>query len=352
MSTLDKEYGLSNYAGRILAGEYSHDLKQKIAELVAAFKVFDQTGIPGIPYICAWHHDDNIMWYEFAGHEFVRLFGCNTEDLAEVFRNSVVDHRVYHRVEVEAGIEETSRSQQDLSGIRKGLREEVVQSGTVEADYKVSLAGNSSLIWFKDRAKIENFKEDQISISVGLLTDVTNEMLHKDLLEEIGYLDNLTNLPNRTVMRRSLELKIAEFHRNHVEDFTFLLMDIDHFKNVNDSFGHLAGDYVLSRLAQVMTSRKRRTDEIGRFGGEEFYGLSLGNLVEGRSFAERMRRQVEDTPFVFKNHMISINISIGLVAASEVENLSEENIIAAADRRMYRAKAEGRNRVIWRDREE
>ncbi len=193
--------------------------------------------------------------------------------------------------------------------------------------------------------------EDQISVSVGLLTDVTNEMLHKDLLEEIGYLDNLTNLPNRTVMRRSLELKIAEFNRHHIEDFTFLLMDIDHFKNVNDSFGHLAGDHVLTRLAQVMTSRKRRTDEIGRFGGEEFYSLTLGDMDEARAYAERMRQRVEDTLFVFKNNEIEIQISIGLVAASELKHLSEENLITAADRRLYMAKEQGRNRVVWQNEE-
>lgn len=351
MSDLEKKWSLSNYSGRILSGDYSHDLKRRVAELVAAFEVFDATGIPGIPYITAWHHDDNIMWYEFAGREFIQLFGCTTEDLSEVFRQAVVDHRVFNQAEVKTGVEETVRSQRELSGIRKGLRAEVGESGMVEADYKLSLKGDSGPIWLKDRARVENYVDDRIFVSFGFLTDVTNEMVHKDLLEKIGYLDSLTNLPNRTVMHRSLEIKIGEFNRHHIEDFSFLLMDIDHFKKVNDTYGHLAGDYVLSNLAQVLTLWKRRTDEIGRYGGEEFYGITLSDIVEGRAFAERMRRRVETNSFVFQKQTIPIKISIGLVAASELQVLSERNLIEAADRRLYKAKNEGRNRVVWLDEE-
>lgn len=94
MSKLGQEWGLSNYSDRILTGDYSHSLKVRIAELVAAFEVFDLTVIPGIPYISAWHHGDNIIWYEFAGREFIQLFNCSTRGLADVFRGAVVDHRV------------------------------------------------------------------------------------------------------------------------------------------------------------------------------------------------------------------------------------------------------------------
>ena len=347
MSEFLKKYGLSAYAGRILHEEYSPELKQRVAALVSAFEGFDVTGVPGIPYITAWQHDDNVMWYEFAGHEFTRLFGCGTKELAAKFRNAVVDHRLFHRPEVEAGIRETVRSKQELSGMRSGLRAEVARKGNVEADYKVSLVGDTSHIWFKDRARVETFDRERISISFGFLTDVTNEMVHKDLLEQIGYFDQLTNLPNRVIMHRSLELKIAEYERNHIDDFVFLLMDIDHFKGVNDSFGHRAGDYVLATLAQVMTDAKRRSDDIGRYGGEEFYGIALGDIFEGKEFAERVRQRVEVTPFVFEGQLIPLTISIGLAAASEVEELSEENLIDEADRRLYQAKQYGRNQVVW-----
>lgn len=349
MGTLDQYPNITRYSGRILNGDYSSALKQRVAELVAAFELFDTTGIPGIPYITTWHNDNNIMWYEFAGREFTGLFGCNTEELPKVFRNAVVDHRVFHRRELESEIQETVRSQLDLSRIRSGLRAKVTESGMVEADYKVSLGGDSDYIWLKDRAMVEYFAEDRVSVSSGFLTDITNEMVHKELLEKIGYFDTLTNLPNRTIMQRSLEIKLSEFCRGHIEDFTFLLMDIDHFKRVNDTYGHLAGDYVLSTLAKIFISWKRRADVIGRYGGEEFYGLVFGNIIKGKEFADRMRQKVEKTLFTFEKHTIPLTVSIGLAAASELTEPSEKTLIDAADRRLYLAKENGRNRVVCND---
>jgi diguanylate cyclase (GGDEF)-like protein len=104
---------------------------------------------------------------------------------------------------------------------------------------------------------------------------------------------------------------------------------------------------VLATLAQVMTDAKRRSDDIGRYGGEEFYGIALGDIFEGKEFAERVRQRVEVTPFVFEGQLIPLTISIGLAAASEVEELSEENLIDEADRRLYQAKQYGRNQVVW-----
>ncbi len=346
MSDLEKEYGLAQYTGRILYEEYSTSLKKRVAELVAAFSEFDRTGVPGIPYITAWSHNDNVMWYEFAGRKFTGLFGCSAQELPAVFREAVVDHRIFHRTEVEAGVSETVRNPEELSGVRSGMRAEVTEKGHVEADYKVSLSEELDHVWFKDRARVETFSKEQISISFGFLTDVTNEMVHKDLLEQIGYFDQLTNLPNRVIMHRSLELKIAEYERNQIDDFVFLMMDIDHFKVVNDSYGHRAGDYILSTLAQVLNDVRRRSDEVGRFGGEEFYGVAIGDIYEGREFAERVRRRVEVTPFVFDEQMIPLTISIGVVAASELGNLIEEDLIETADRRLYRAKQYGRNQVV------
>ncbi len=347
MDDLREKYGLIDYQGRILAGKYSVALRERVAELIRAFRAFDETGVPGIPYITAWRHQDNIMWYEFAGREFIQLFGCSVGDLAVQFREAVVDHRLFHRTEVEAGISETVRSSRELSGSRSGLRAEVAQKGNMEADYKIALAGNLAQVWFKDRARIETFAEDQVSISFGYLTDVTNEMVHKDLLEQIGYFDQLTNLPNRIIMGRSLELKIAEYDRNQIDDFFFLLLDIDHFKGVNDTFGHRAGDYVLATLGQVLNDVKRRSDEIGRFGGEEFYGTGLGDIFEGHEFSERIRRRIEVTPFVFEEQMIPVTVSIGVVAAGELKVVDENHLLEAADQRLYHAKRLGRNRVVW-----
>lgn len=344
MSDLNKRK-TAGYTGRILNSSLSPKLKKRVAELIASFAEFDRTGVPGIPYITAWSHDDNLIWYEFAGHQLTDLFGCTADDLAAIFCEAVVDHRVYHCTEVEAGVQEIVRSKQELSGGRNGLRAEVMENGNVEADYKMSLAGDMQYIWFKDRAKVETFPEDRVSVSFGFLTDVTNEMVHKDLLVQIGYFDHLTNLPNRVIMHRSLELKIAEYERNQISDFVFMLMDIDHFKTVNSNFGHRAGDYLLATLSQVLNDVIRRSDEIGCFGRAEFYGIALGDIYEGREFAERMRRRVEVTPFIFKGQMISLTLSIGVAVASEIQELTKDNLLEVTDNRLGRAKQYGGNQV-------
>ena len=94
----------SRTGSRILDGDFSMALKSRVAELIASFVAFDKTDAPGIPYISAWSSNDKIIWYEFAGQKFTRLFNCGAEELPGVFRTSVVDHRVFHSTEVEAGV--------------------------------------------------------------------------------------------------------------------------------------------------------------------------------------------------------------------------------------------------------
>ena len=94
---------------------------------------------------------------------------------------------------------------------------------------------------------------------------------------------------------------------------------------------------------------KRKEDEIGRYAGEEFYGISHGNIESGRNFAERLRRIIEKTPFVYEGENIPITISIGVATAKELSELSPEYLIATADRRLYGAKMAGRNRVVYSD---
>ena len=151
-------------------------------------------------------------------------------------------------------------------------------------------------------------------------------------------------------MNRIFEINIGHFRRSIIDDFVFMMIDVDHFKSVNDTFGHQAGDYVLADLGAVMTANKRKEDEIGRYGGEEFYGFSLGNLEHGLNFAERLRKNIEAHTFIYENQIIPITVSIGLTAASDFEvsrDVHVGNLIKRADKRLYLAKQGGRNRVVF-----
>ncbi|MBA3036386.1 MAG: GGDEF domain-containing protein [Desulfobacterium sp.] len=334
------------YYGRILAGDYSPKLKEKIAGYIMSFKTFEDSGAPVIPYIAAWNENEKIIWYEFAGAEFIKLLECNFTEIAEVFRKRIIDRRVYKYLDLDMEIQEEIIPGKELFGWQEGLREESKQTGFVEAVYKVAIKDNN-ILWLKDRANIETFSKDNICISLGCLTDVTKEMEQKDLLEKIGYIDELTKLPNRKILQRITEINIGQVNRKHLNDFIFSMIDIDHFKLVNDTYGHQAGDYVLANIAEVMTSMKRVEDEIGRYGGEEFYTISHGNIHSGRVLAERLRKKVENTDFIYNGQHIKVTISIGLASAVELEILEAHNLIELADKRLYMAKQSGRNCLVW-----
>ena len=174
----------------------------------------------------------------------------------------------------------------------------------------------------------------------------------KDLFEKIGYIDELTLLPRRSILERILELNVGNIQRGHINDFILMMIDVDHFKVVNDTYGHQAGDYVLATLAQVMTSLKRKQDEFGRYGGEEFYGFTVGDITIGANFAERLRRKIENTDFIYMDKQIKITVSIGLASAAQVkqnDKLTAEELVRLADKRLYVAKNQGRNRVVYID---
>ena len=341
----------AEYCGKILNGGFSTRLCRRLTECLTTLAALDKMCLPIIPYIAAWRGDGKIIWYEHVGTRLLTLLNCQPSKVAEVFRQSIVDRRLYRYAGKDAKVKEEILTRDELRGGQCSLREEVKKEGVVDSIYQLFLPGEKT-IWLKDQAMVEIFADDGICLSIGCLTDVTKEMEQKDLLEKFGYFDELTKLPRRSIMQRIIEMAIGNLRRGYIKDFVFLLLDIDHFKAVNDTHGHQAGDQVLVRLAEVMCSTKRKEDEIGRYGGEEFYAFSIGGLKDGLHFAERLRSTVETTDFVCNRQRIPVTVSIGLVAASqlaEAGKITVEELIRVADRRLYAAKQEGRDRVISND---
>lgn len=334
--------------GKILNGNYSETIRNLVGERLAVLKEFVRLNPPVIPYLCAWREDERVIWYEFAGDGFCELLRCDCGSLADVLRSAIVDRRVYRYIDRDHRIEEEITTRDELRGAWRGLRREVEKSGAVEAIYKVKVSSDK-YVWLKDQATVEHFDDDGICLSTGFLTDVSKEMELKDLFEKIGYIDELTRLPKRSILDRMLEVNIGNFQRGNIDDFVVMMIDVDHFKLVNDTYGHLAGDYVLTNLAEVMTATTRKQDEIGRYGGEEFYGFTVGSVTLGLNFAERLRKNVEEAQFSYQGQLIPVTISIGLVSASQLgdaKSLSGDQVIFAADKRLYAAKHAGRNRVV------
>lgn len=129
--------------------------------------------------------------------------------------------------------------------------------------------------------------------------------------------------------------------------FTLILFDIDHFKKINDTYGHLAGDAVLRQLGSIIRHRLRRDDVVARVGGEEFAILLPEVCCEGGvEVAKKLRELVQKTHFIFEGIRIEVTISLGV--AEWAEHLARaEDVVRAADEKLYEAKRTGRNKVCW-----
>lgn len=169
--------GGDDYCGKILHGYYSNALKQAIADYINRFEAFDRLGPPTLPYICAWQEGSRVIWYEFVSPKLARLLACRRREVAEVFRQRILDRRIYKPSDPRrpSGVRREIISHDELDAHRNGLRLEVKQKGGVEAVYKID-RGNGQFIWLKDQARTEAFPSDRLSISLGSLTTVDREM--------------------------------------------------------------------------------------------------------------------------------------------------------------------------------
>jgi len=162
---------------------------------------------------------------------------------------------------------------------------------------------------------------------------------------ELAMRDTLTGLENRRAISDELERAVARARR-HGEMLGLLVIDIDNFKRVNDSFGHQAGDAVLRAVAQTLKARLRAQDVIGRFGGEEFLVVLPETDLPGTQIvAQALRAAVESTPIQWGAHPIPVTISVGVRGGMVTGADNGDTLVGAADAAMYRAKQGGRNRV-------
>lgn len=166
---------------------------------------------------------------------------------------------------------------------------------------------------------------------------------HLEEQRQKALIDPLTGLPNRAAWSERLEHEIGQWQQ-HGNSLLLAMLDLDHFKRINDNYGHLAGDKVLKIIANVLRKRLRGSDFIARFGGEEFV-LLLPNTPwpVGVRIVEALRAAIEACPFHFKGEPVTITVSVGLSAFKAGDR--SDLVIKRADQALYRAKDAGRNRV-------
>jgi len=189
---------------------------------------------------------------------------------------------------------------------------------------------------------------DLIKIGRSIFKFLSGNNIENAYHEEIYRLttvDGLTQVYNKRYFLETLEREIGRAQR-YQRDLSLIMFDIDHFKKINDSYGHLAGDHVLKHLAMVIKSRIRREDILSRYGGEEFSiilpEIDLENAIQ---FAEKIRKLVEKAVFTFEDTEIPVTISIG-VTNYDTQQADVSEFIKVADEKLYEAKQAGRNRVV------
>ncbi|SJZ33839.1 PAS domain S-box-containing protein/diguanylate cyclase (GGDEF) domain-containing protein [Trichlorobacter thiogenes] len=189
---------------------------------------------------------------------------------------------------------------------------------------------------------IRNDNKEIIAVYISV-QDVTDFVMYEHKLIQMAKIDGLTGIYNRRYLDSRLTEEI-ERSRRHGNPLSILLLDIDHFKKINDTHGHLCGDYALRKISELLQELVRTSDILGRYGGEEFLCiLPETSHEQAVVLAERCREQIATKPLACEDHQARITISIGVTGQHRDDTL--DSIKKRADDALYQAKREGRNRV-------
>ena len=191
-------------------------------------------------------------------------------------------------------------------------------------------------------------KSGEIIGGIELFTDISNQQaneLRVKELEKMALLDHLTQLANRNYIERELAARFEEMKRYNVP-FGLLFIDIDHFKSVNDQYGHDVGDKVLQYIARTFVSNARTFDLYGRWGGEEFIGIIRNISAEDlKNLGNRMCSLVANSYVMHEQERLQVTISLGVTLAALDDNIDQ--LIKRADELLYVSKENGRNRITF-----
>jgi len=343
--------GRGEYCGRILHGPYSENLKRRVAECILIFRKFDNIGTLAIPYIAAWHEKDKVIWYEFVSRRFARILGTEYSEVAETFRNSILERRIYKSLETDWSVKEEVLSNRELEGSRSKLRKEVKDKGIVEAVYKSSTP-SGEVYWFKDQATVESFEEDRISLSLGYLTIVSKEMEADDArkraeealrkseekFRNLAIQDDLTGLYNTRYLYKALDELIEHSYANS-QAFSLIFMDLDNFKQVVDTYGHLNASKVIQEVGATIRGVLSEPAYGVAYAGDEFIGVLPGfSKIQALKVAKTIQSQMRETVYLAEQgYQVSIRTSFG-VATFPDDGTNQTELLAFADQEMFHMK--------------
>lgn len=216
--------------------------------------------------------------------------------------------------------------------------------GSVHIEYEFKQIGGGTVWLSMTGSPVDNRIPANPSLgTIWTAVDITEKRRAEEKLIELATTDALTGLPNRRVFMEAGERELS-IHKRHDRPLSILMIDMDHFKAINDTFGHSAGDKALVYFAETTSALLRTEDVIGRIGGEEFaVVLPDTKLDKAYSAAERIRKTIEQKHYDPESDIPAFTISIGAAEAGDADTIDE--ILQKTDEALYTAKNNGRNRV-------
>jgi diguanylate cyclase (GGDEF)-like protein/PAS domain S-box-containing protein len=231
----------------------------------------------------------------------------------------------------------------DLSVYRASLETSAASLAPWHLEYRVRLP-RQGLRWRQGDARPRRL-EDGSTLWHGFITDVTERKRIEAELQEFATIDFLTQLPNRRHFMTRIEAELARIQCLDGQSAAVLMCDLDHFKSINDKWGHAVGDLALKQFAAILRSHLRASDIAGRVGGEEFAVVLPGaDIVEAMSFARQVQQRIAHALSLDGNQRIPLTVSIG-VTSMNASDTSADSALSRSDIALYLAKARGRDRI-------
>ncbi len=287
------------------------------------------------------------------------------ESLSSVAMQEEIKHFIKKRIELDK--EEVKSKISTLDKILNEINKKIfdlIDSSNISGEQVRDIKKDLTNINLKDDS-FESVQEKLLHIATSLESEtkglsikmVENQKTITKLHSRVKKLENalvvakkeskedfLTNVATKRALNSEVK-RVEEGYKRYKIDYTLCFLDIDHFKVVNDTYGHDAGDVILSTLGKILRRYLREVDFVGRYGGEEFLAiLPNTDLAQGVLFAEKIRKIIENYKFVYKNERIDVKISCGVAQRSR--NKSEKSTLTNADKMLYKAKQNGRNQVV------
>ena len=309
--------------------------------------------------------DDGLHWYEFvsvledtsqflldclgSGQEEFERFLHSLDQRLQAIQTMVSDANSGQadREDARTSLETMVRDQiDDIRGVVNGLGD-LGELGSSVRDHLTTIVRA-----MEHYQEVESQREARLAEQLEVLQNRLSEMeaeasQARQIIEDQkkrATLDHLTGLPNRAAYEVQLGEELMKRSRGG-RSLSFIICDVDHFKHINDNYGHIAGDKVLQLIASTLKKNLRETDFIARYGGEEFVILLPGTPADAAAgVAEKLRASIEACPFNFRGERVSITMSFGISEFRALE--STEMVFERADKALYQAKRSGRNRAV------